>query len=182
MTAASPPGAFPAQDARGNERPAARAAAVVAYVGLGANLGDARATLMLAARDIAALPGILGTALSPLYRSAPVDAGGPDYINGVMKAETTLAAVDLLRALQSIENHHGRRRPYRNAPRSLDLDLLLHGEEERRTDFLTLPHPRMHERAFVLMPLRDLAPDIVLAQGALDELLAACGDQRLSRL
>lgn len=155
---------------------------VTAYIGMGANLGDAQATLMLAARDTAALPGILNTQLSPLYRSAPVDAGGPDYINGVLKAETTLSAEDLLRDLQAIENRHGRQRPYHHAPRSLDLDLLLHGREERQTDFLTLPHPHMHQRAFVLMPLRDLAPGMVLAQGGLDELLAACSGQLLSRV
>lgn len=155
---------------------------ITAYIGMGANLGDAQATLMLAARDIAALSGILKTRMSPLYRSAPVDAGGPDYINGVLQVETTLGAEDLLHGLQSIENRHGRQRPYHHAPRSLDLDLLLHGREERQTDFLTLPHPHMHERAFVLMPLRDLAPGMVLAQGGLDELLAACSGQLLSRI
>lgn len=155
---------------------------VTAYIGLGANLGDARSTVMQAALDIAALPGVLNTVLSPLYRSAPVDAGGPDYVNGVLKADTTLGAAALLSALQDIENHHGRQRPYRNAPRSLDLDLLLHGHTESHTTFLTLPHPRMHERAFVLRPLRDLAPDMLLAQGGLDALLAACQDQRLQPL
>lgn len=154
----------------------------IAYIGMGANLGDARSTLVQAAHDIAALPGILHTRLSPFYRSAPIDAGGPDYVNGVLRAETTLSAEDLLHALQDVENHHGRQRPYRNAPRSLDLDLLLHGSEQRSTAFLTLPHPRMHMRAFVLMPLRDLAPETRLAQGSLDTLLAACGDQRLERL
>lgn len=153
-----------------------------AYVGLGANLGDARATVLQAAGDIAALPGIAGAQLSPLYRSAPVDAAGPDYVNAVMRVETTLPPEALLRALQDIENDHGRRRPYRNAPRSLDLDLLLHGDETRQTAFLTLPHPRMHERAFVLMPLRDLAPGLRLMQGSLDALLTACGDQRLETL
>lgn len=158
------------------------AARVTAYIGMGANLGDARATLLQAARDITAQPGVHDTRLSPLYRSAPVDAGGPDYVNGVLQVETTLAPEDLLRALQGIENEHGRQRPYRNAPRTLDLDLLLHGEETRQTAFLTLPHPRMHERAFVLMPLRDLAPGLLLAQGRFEALMAACGEQRLERL
>ena len=153
-----------------------------AYIGMGANLGDARSTLLQAARDITALPGIRHTLMSPLYRSAPVDAGGPDYVNAVLKAETTLVAEDLLLALQAIEHRHGRQRPYRNAPRSLDLDLLLYGNETRQTAFLTLPHPRMHERAFVLMPLRDLAPAVALQQGGLDELLAACGAQHLERI
>lgn len=154
----------------------------VAYIGLGANLGDARVTLELAASNIAALPGIHATVLSPLYRSAPVDAGGPDYINAVLQAETTLSAEDLLHALQGIETRHGRQRPYRHAPRTLDLDLLLYGDEIRQTPFLTLPHPRMHERAFVLRPLRDLAPTLRLAQGSLNALLAACSGQRLDRL
>ncbi len=155
---------------------------VVAYIGMGANLGDAGKTLKAAAGDIAALPGVASTTLSPLYRSAPVDAAGPDFINAVLKLETSLAAEVLLRNLQGIENAYGRERPYRNAPRSLDLDLLLYGTEERYTEFLILPHPRMHQRAFVLTPLRDLAPGMNLAQGSLDELLAACGDQLLSRI
>lgn len=155
---------------------------VIAYVGMGANLGDAVHTLRAAAEDIAKLPGVLSTILSPLYRSAPVDATGPDFINGVLKLETTLAAERLLQQLQATEHAYGRQRPYRNAPRSLDLDLLIYGTEQRQTDYLTLPHPRMHERAFVLMPLRDLAPGMHLTQGNLDELLAACGDQLLSRI
>lgn len=155
---------------------------VVAYIGLGANLGDARSLLFTAVSDIQALPGVHATTLSPFYRSAPVDSSGPDYVNGVLRAETTLSAEALLHALQNIEDRHGRLRPYRNAPRTLDLDLLLHGAETRRTDFLTLPHPRMHERAFVLRPLRDLAPQLELAQGNLTRLLAACADQRLERL
>jgi len=157
-------------------------APALAYIGMGANLGDARGTLARAAQDIAALPGILSCVLSPLYRSAPVDAGGPDYVNGVLKTETTLDPETLLLALQDIEHRHGRRRSYRNAPRSLDLDLLLHGAETRETAFLTLPHPRMHERAFVLRPLLDIEPGIRLPQGCPRELLTACGGQRLERL
>ena len=154
----------------------------ITYIGMGANLGNARSTLILAAKDIAALSGIHATQLSPLYRSAPVDAGGPDYVNAVLRADTTLEAEELLRALQEIETRRGRQRPYRNAPRTLDLDLLLHGKEERQTRFLTLPHPRMHERAFVLMPLQDLAPELVLTQGSLPGLLAMLGNQRIERL
>ncbi|MFA7668364.1 MAG: 2-amino-4-hydroxy-6-hydroxymethyldihydropteridine diphosphokinase [Burkholderiaceae bacterium] len=153
-----------------------------AYVGMGANLGDARKNLMLAAADIAALPGTLSTQLSPFYRSAPVDAGGPDYVNAVLLVETWTGPEALLQALLDIENHHGRLRPYRNAPRSLDLDLLLHGNSTRATPFLTLPHPRMHERAFVLRPLQDLSPDLMLPQGSLPMLLAACSGQRLEQL
>lgn len=156
--------------------------AVIAYIGIGANLGEARSTVLQAAKEIAELSGIQATRLSPLYRSAPLDAGGPDYVNAVLCVETTLAAEELLRSLLSIEQRHGRERPYRNAPRSLDLDLLLHGQERRASAFLTLPHPRMHERAFVLMPLADLEPSLELAQGSVATLLAACSDQRLERL
>ncbi len=155
---------------------------VFAYIGLGANLGDARAVLEAATRDIADLPRVQSIERSPLYRSAPVDADGPDFINAVIKAETTLEAEDLLRALHGIENRYGRERPYQNAPRTLDLDLLLHGNELRETAFLTLPHPRMHQRAFVLQPLHDLEPDLWLPHGELAALLAACGDQNLERL
>lgn len=162
--------------------PSNAGAAVTAYVGLGANQGEAQATVIQSAHDIGALPGVIAPLLSPLYRSAPVDAGGPDYVNAVLRIETTLGAETLLRSLQDIENRHGRLRPYKNAPRTLDLDLLLYGTEERNTPFLTLPHPRMHQRAFVLLPLRDVAPGLVLVQGTLQELLAACGDQRVERL
>jgi 2-amino-4-hydroxy-6-hydroxymethyldihydropteridine pyrophosphokinase len=155
---------------------------VVSYIGIGANLGNARATVLRAAHEISRLNGILHTRLSPLYRSAPVDAGGPDYVNAVLVAETVHPAEDLLRALLDIENQHGRERPYRNAPRTLDLDLLLHGTETRQTTFLTLPHPRMHERAFVLRPLRDLEPALTLAQGSLEALLQRCDDQRLEQI
>ncbi len=155
---------------------------VIAYVGMGANLGEAQATLLAAAKEIGSSPGVHQTWMSPMYRSAPVDAGGPDFTNAVLKVETSLTPEALLSRLQEIELAHGRERPYRNAPRSLDLDLLLHGSEQRQTEFLTLPHPRMHERAFVLMPLRDLAPGMVLSQGIIEELLAACSDQLLSRL
>lgn len=158
------------------------ASLITSYIGIGANLGEPQDTVVRAAKEIASLPGVLGTRLSPLYRSAPVDSSGPDYVNAVLKAETNLAADTLLRALQAIEDQHGRLRPYRNAPRSLDLDLLLHGAEQHTTDFLTLPHPRMHLRAFVLLPLRDLAPDIALPQGNLEALLAACRDQRVERI
>ena len=155
---------------------------VVSYIGIGANLGDAREAVLKAARDIAQLAEVHRSELSPLYRSAPVDSGGPDYVNAVLRLETSFAPDDLLRALQAIENEHGRERPYRNAPRTLDLDLLLHGSAVRNTDFLTLPHPRMHLRAFVLRPLHDLEPSLILPQGDFETLLQQCSDQRLERL
>jgi len=155
---------------------------VVAYIGLGANLGDSAATLLQAAREIGMLRGVTDTTLSPMYCTAPVDAGGPDYTNAVLRITTSLGPEELLKELQRIELAHGRQRPFRNAPRTLDLDLLLHGDEVRDSEFLTLPHPRMHERAFVLQPLLDLEPNLLLPEGSAKSLLAACSDQRLERL
>lgn len=135
---------------------------VVAYVGLGANLGDAMVTLRTALIDIAALPGVEIVAQSSWYRSAPVDAQGPDFLNAVAAMRTTLSPHELLAGLQAIEHRYGRERPYRNAPRTLDLDLLLHGDAVLHSPELTLPHPRAHERAFVLAPLAEIAPDLML--------------------
>lgn len=128
----------------------------LAYIGLGANLGEAPATLRAAVRQIADLAGCRLVAASRLYRSAPVDSHGPDYWNAVLLLDTGLDAHALLTALQVIEQSHGRERPYRNAPRTLDLDLLAHGELALQDERLTLPHPRLHERAFVLLPLLEL--------------------------
>lgn len=157
-------------------------APVRAYIGLGSNLGDSVATLKAALADLAATPGILACQVSPWYRSAPVDAAGPDFVNAAAALDTTLSPLELLDVLQAIELRHGRLRPYRHAPRTLDLDLLMHGDARLDTERLTLPHPRMHERAFVLLPLRDLAPGLSLAQGNLDALIAKRGDQAIDRL
>ena len=135
-----------------------------AWVGLGANLGDRTAALRTALAALAALPGTRLLRVSSLYRSAPVDAGGPDYLNAVAEIGTQLPPHDLLAALQAIEHAAGRERPYRNAPRTLDLDILLYGDLRLDSATLMLPHPRMHERAFVLLPLAELAPDRVLPQ------------------
>lgn len=131
-----------------------------AYVGLGANLGDPRAALQQALQQIAALPGTQLLRRSSLYRTAPVEAQGPDFYNAVAELETTLAPAALLQALHGIEQAHGRLRPYRNAPRTLDLDLLFHGDAVVDTPGLHLPHPRLHQRAFVLAPLLELQPDL----------------------
>ncbi len=155
---------------------------ILAYIGLGANLGDARATVLQAASDSAQTPGIDQLKLSNLYRTAPVDAGGPHYINAVAAIQTSLTAHALLAALQNIEHEHGRLRPYRNAPRTLDLDLLLYGSSAIHDANLTVPHPRMHQRAFVLKPLSELAAGLSLPQGSLKDLLAACADQAIERL
>lgn len=154
----------------------------VAFVGLGANLGDAQSTVRAAVRELAQEDGIMDVELSPLYGSAPIDSSGPDYVNAVVRLRTTLTAHALLAALQGIEHRHGRQRPYRNAPRTLDLDLLLYGHAAIQDSDLVVPHPRMHQRAFVLRPLADLAPDLKLAQGSLDQLLRQCQDQLLHPL
>jgi 2-amino-4-hydroxy-6-hydroxymethyldihydropteridine diphosphokinase len=162
--------------------PSAPPRVIQAYIGLGANLGEAAATVRQAAAELAATPGVSAFQLSPLYGTAPVDSSGPDYVNAVARLDTALPPLDLLAALQAIEQRHGRERPYRNAPRTLDLDLLLYGGQVIGLPSLTVPHPRMHERAFVLRPLMDLAPDLMLAQGGLAELLACCADQAIRRL
>lgn len=131
---------------------------VSAFIGLGANLGDARATVETALQELGALPGTRLAQRSSLFRSAPVDAGGDDYVNAVARIETTLPASELLAALMDIERSHGRERTGYNAPRTLDLDLLLYGRDEIATDSLTVPHPRMTQRAFVLIPLLQIAP------------------------
>jgi len=154
--------------------------ATIAYIGLGANLGDAQDTLKRAADEIARTPGIASLALSPLYRTAPIDSSGPDYVNAVASVQTRLDPAQLLAALQQIELAHGRTRPYRNAPRTLDLDLLLYGTKVIDQPGLIVPHPRMHERAFVLRPLSDLAPGLVLRQGAVAALLEKCAPQSVS--
>lgn len=135
---------------------------MIAYVGIGANLGDARANVLDALRRLALLQGTMVLETSGLYRTAPVDAKGPDYINAVACIDTSLDPQQLLAALQDIEQAHGRERPYRNAPRTLDLDLLLFGDQRIATESLTVPHPRMHERGFVLAPLAEIKPELVI--------------------
>ena len=159
------------------EKTGANREGVAAYVGLGANLGDARGAVQAALEALAGLPQTRLVAASPLYRSAPVQAGGPDYVNAVAALHTRLAALDLLDALQAIERAAGRERPYPNAPRTLDLDLLLYGDARIVSARLTLPHPRMRERAFVLKPLADIAPALVAPQE-----LARVAGQRAERL
>ena len=150
---------------------------VLAYVGLGANLGDAPQAVRDAIAALEAAPGVSLVQASCLYRSAPVDATGPDFINAVACISTTLTAPALLRALQTIEDTAGRERPYRNAPRTLDLDLLLYGSAHIASPDLTVPHPRMGERAFVLVPLSQVAPELVDT-----EALQAVAGQGVERL
>jgi 2-amino-4-hydroxy-6-hydroxymethyldihydropteridine diphosphokinase len=148
-----------------------------AFVAIGANLGDARDTVLRAMDDLDRLPRTRVSARSSLYRSAPVDAGGPDFVNAVVALETGLDPHALLAELQRLEAGAGRERPYRNAPRTLDLDLLRHGDAVLDTPQLSLPHPRIAERAFVLLPLAEIAPEQVTSQQ-----LAQVADQRIERL
>ncbi len=153
------------------------------FVGLGANLGETTATLDRAEEALAALPATRLVAVSPRYRSAPVQASGPDFLNAVVELATDLEPAPLLAALHDIEAKHGRQRPYLNAPRTLDLDLLLYGQRTLNTPTLVLPHPRLHERAFVLYPLLDIAPDIEHpAWGRLLVLHARVAAQEIQRL
>ena len=159
------------------------APATPAYIGLGANLGDPAAALRLGIEALAALPDSALRASSSFYRTAPIDAIGPDFLNAVVQLETRLAPHALLAALQRIEHVHGRERPYRNAPRTLDLDLLLYGDQVIDTPTLTVPHPRLHERAFVLRPLAEIAPQLkVPGRGCVADLLAPLAGQRIDRL
>ena len=155
----------------------------LAYIGIGANLGDARGALYAAFAALAALPGTERLRRSSVYRSAPIDSSGPDYLNAVAELRTVLEPQALLHRLQAIELAHGRERPYRNAPRTLDLDLLLYGQMRVDGTELTLPHPRAHQRAFVLQPLAELAPDLIIpGRGRVSDLLAAVADQSIERL
>lgn len=150
---------------------------VRAWVGLGANLGDRGAALARAVQALAAVPATHVAKVSGLYASAPIDAGGPDFLNAVVELRTGLAPLALLDALQAIELAAGRERPYRNAPRTLDLDLLLYADRQLACERLVVPHPRMGERAFVLLPLAEIAPELVTAAQR-----NAVEDQRIERI
>ena len=152
-------------------------AEVTAFVALGANLGDPAQALREALRCMSETPGLRLVRASSLYRTAPIDSSGPDYLNAVAEIATTLTAPDLLTTLQAIEQGAGRERPYRNAPRTLDLDLLLYGSARIHSATLTVPHPRMGERAFVLVPLHEIAPRLVT-----DESLKAVSGQSIQRM
>ena len=156
-----------------------------AYVALGANLGNPQEALQAALEDLRQTAGVGVTAVSSFYRTAPVESSGPDYVNAVAEVATTLAASELLHVLQRIENAHGRVRPVGvvNAPRTLDLDLLLFGKDTVATPELAVPHPRMHLRAFVLVPLLEIAPDAVIpGLGAARDYVAATADQAIQKI
>jgi 2-amino-4-hydroxy-6-hydroxymethyldihydropteridine diphosphokinase len=154
-----------------------------AYIGLGANQGDLVATLNAAVHSLGSLEQSQFVAASPFYLSAPIEANGPDYLNAVVRIDTDLEPYGLLLHLLEIEMVFGRKRgggpdARRNAPRSIDLDLLMVGDLIIRSAPLVLPHPRMHERAFVLRPLLDIAPDLTVpGHGPASQLLSRVSDQ-----
>ncbi|MDV6343075.1 2-amino-4-hydroxy-6-hydroxymethyldihydropteridine diphosphokinase [Nitrosomonas sp. Is37] len=152
-----------------------------AFIGLGSNLENPLFQIRQAISLLAELPDSRLIKQSSLYRSAPMGVvDQPDFINAVVHIETALMPQALLRALLEIERRCGRIRTYPNAPRTLDLDLLLYDDLQCHEEGLVLPHPRMHERAFVLQPLMEIERDCKIpGQGLVSELLAACTEQRL---
>lgn len=155
-----------------------------AYIGVGSNLGDPAAQVVAAIGALSQLPRTLLVARSSLYRSASVgDTTQPDFVNAVARIETGLLPEALLDALQEIERAHGRQRPFPGAPRTLDLDLLLFGSRRIATARLAVPHPRMHARAFVLLPLLELDPGALIPGfGPARECLRAAAGQRVVRI
>lgn len=155
-----------------------------AYIALGANLRDPEAQVRAGFEALAMLPKSRLAAVSSLYRSAPVGyVEQPDFVNAVAKIETALEARELLDALLEIERRRGRVRDFPNAPRTLDLDIVLYDEDECDEDGLEIPHPRMYERAFVIVPLAEIAPDAVVpGRGRVRDLLAAVDRASLVKL
>lgn len=155
-----------------------------AYIGLGSNLEDPLAQLRRAFTDIENLPDTRLLARSSLYRSAPIGLlDQPDFVNAVAKIETALTPQALLQALLHIEHQHGRERTTRNAPRTLDLDVLLYDDMQLHEPGLTIPHPQMHLRAFVLQPLLEIAPHVVIpGVGSAQSESQNCLNQILERL
>jgi 2-amino-4-hydroxy-6-hydroxymethyldihydropteridine diphosphokinase len=157
--------------------------ATVAYIGIGANLGDARANVKQAMARLDRLPGTRLDASSSLFRSAPVDAAGDDYVNAVARVQTSLTAEELLRQLLALEQEFGRERPYRNAPRLLDLDILLYGCRVISTESLTVPHPRLTGRAFALIPLLQIDPLIEIpGKGPAHRFVPDVAGQRIQKI
>jgi 2-amino-4-hydroxy-6-hydroxymethyldihydropteridine diphosphokinase len=154
------------------------------FIALGANLGDPVLTVQAAILALRELPQTEFIAASSLYRTAPMGLRDqPDFINAVVELIAVSPAPTFLESLFEIEARFGRRRSVKNAPRTLDLDLLLYGDEVSDDPQLTLPHPRLHERAFVLAPLAEIAPHLTIpGRGSVGDLLLACADQQVEKL
>jgi 2-amino-4-hydroxy-6-hydroxymethyldihydropteridine diphosphokinase len=154
-----------------------------AYIGLGGNIGDSRQILTDAVVCLAQFPAISINARSCFYISSPVDATGGDYINNVISIDTHLDPIPLLRVCQSVEQHFGRERPYEKAPRTLDIDLLIYENVTHNTPELILPHPRLTERMFVLLPLLEIEGEIELPNhGKLKNKLPELSWQKIEKL
>jgi 2-amino-4-hydroxy-6-hydroxymethyldihydropteridine diphosphokinase len=155
-----------------------------AFIALGSNLQDPQSQVERALQTIANTEAIKLIKASSLYKTAPVGYDNqPDFINAVVEIETDLSPIELLHKLLEIETQHGRERPFPNAPRVLDLDVLLYEGVATNTPELTLPHPRMHTRGFVMLPLAEIAPKISIGtHGYADELAAKCDNQGISKL
>jgi 2-amino-4-hydroxy-6-hydroxymethyldihydropteridine diphosphokinase len=157
--------------------------AVSAYVGIGANLGDALQTVREAILRLSLVRKTRLREQSGLFRTAPIAAMGDDYVNAVAHIETQLNAKELLQELQAIEIDFGRERPYVNAPRTLDLDILLYSDAQIDSDILMVPHPRLTQRAFALIPLLQIDPVIVIpGKGAASRFLPDVAGQVISRI
>lgn len=160
-----------------------RNAPVTAYIGLGANLGDAEATVRDALATLDRIDGLVLDAQSSLFLTAPVDADGDDYVNAVAQIQTALSPHELLLVLQDIEQQYGRERSYPNAPRTLDVDLLLYGQQIIATPELTVPHPRMTTRAFVLIPLLQIDPFVdIPGRGKAHQFAPDVADQAIRKI
>ena len=154
-----------------------------AYIGIGSNLGNALQNTRQAIDLLQKIPKTSVEASSSMYQTAPVDASGDDYINAVVRLKTELDALTLLEELWRIETLFGRKRPFRNAPRTLDLDILLYDTDCIQTEHLCIPHPRMTERAFVLLPLHEIAPDLnIPGKDSLDTLINRLAHQKIKRV
>jgi len=158
-------------------------AQVTAFVGIGSNLGDSRSIVANAIVQINLLPHTSVSGQSSLFQTAPIGAGGDDYVNAVVRIETTLPAEQLLQELQALENAAGRERPYPDAPRTLDLDILLYGREKIASAALTVPHPRLTERAFALIPLLQIDPFIdIPGRGAAHRFVSGVSGQAIRKI
>jgi len=154
------------------------------FIALGANLGDPVATVKAAVLALRELPGTEFIVASSLYRTAPVGLRHqPDFINAVVELIAVVPAPTLLESLFEIEARFGRQRSVKNAPRTLDLDLLLYGDDLSSDPYLTLPHPRLHERAFVLAPMAEIEPRLIIpGRGSVADLLLLCADQQIEKI
>ncbi len=156
----------------------------IAFIGLGSNLENPQAQVTHAMQALDTLPGVSLLAKSSLYRSAPVGyLDQPDFINAVAKVQTTLPPIALLQAMLALEQQNGRTREFLNSPRTLDLDVLLYDDLQHHEHGLTVPHPQMHKRAFVLLPLLEIAPECIIpGVGRASDAMQHCRDQQLEKL